>query len=163
MVRRATRADLETLGRLGALLVRQHHEFDEQRFLAATPRTPDAYASFLGGQLEDPDVLLLVAELDAHVVGYAYLAFEGHDYQSLRGPAALLHDLIVDPDYRGRGVGRALLDATFSLASHRAPRVILSTAQRNEPAQRFFERMGFRRTMVEMTRESALDEDRPAR
>jgi len=92
------------------------------------------------------------------VVGYAYVAFEGHDYQSLRGPAALLHDLMVDPEYRARGVGRALLNAALSLTSPRAPRVILSTAQRNEPAQRFFERMGFRRTMVEMTRESGPGE-----
>ena len=39
------------------------------------------------------------------------------------------------------------------LASRGAPRVVLSTAFRNEAAQRLFERMGFRRTMVEMTRE----------
>jgi RimJ/RimL family protein N-acetyltransferase len=30
---------------------------------------------------------------------------------------------------------------------------VLSTAARNEAAQRLFERVGFRRTMVEMTRE----------
>jgi ribosomal protein S18 acetylase RimI-like enzyme len=34
-----------------------------------------------------------------------------------------------------------------------APRVVLGTAQRNEAAQRLFERLGFRRTMIEMTRE----------
>jgi ribosomal protein S18 acetylase RimI-like enzyme len=34
-----------------------------------------------------------------------------------------------------------------------APRVVLGTAEQNEPAQRLFERLGFRRTMVEMTRE----------
>jgi RimJ/RimL family protein N-acetyltransferase len=30
---------------------------------------------------------------------------------------------------------------------------VLSTADRNEAAQRLFERAGFRRTMIEMTRE----------
>jgi ribosomal protein S18 acetylase RimI-like enzyme len=30
---------------------------------------------------------------------------------------------------------------------------VLGTAQKNEAAQRLFERLGFRRTMVEMTRE----------
>ena len=34
-----------------------------------------------------------------------------------------------------------------------APRVVLSTAAKNEGAQKFFEAMGFRRTMIEMTRE----------
>jgi RimJ/RimL family protein N-acetyltransferase len=39
------------------------------------------------------------------------------------------------------------------LTARDAPRVVLSTAARNERAQRFFERAGFRRTMVEFTRE----------
>jgi len=154
LVRRATGADLESLGRLGALMVEQHHQFDERRFLAPTPHTVDAYAAFLGTQLDNPAAVVLVAEHDAHVVGYAYAAVEGYDYVSLRGPAALLHDLIVDPGYRGRGVGEALLHATFTaLVPHRVPRIVLSSAERNEGAQRFFTRMGFRRTMIEMTRE----------
>jgi len=154
VIRRATSADLPTLGRLGALLVQEHHDFDPLRFVAASSRTPDRYASFLGSQLDDPAVVLLVAESDAHVIGYAYAAIEGYDWMSLRGPAAVVHDVVVDPGYRGRGVGRLLLSATLShLKSRGAPRVVLSTAQRNDRAQRLFEGMGFRRTMVEMTRE----------
>jgi hypothetical protein len=42
MVRRATSADLGSLGRLGALLVQEHHDFDGRHFLAARNRTPDA-------------------------------------------------------------------------------------------------------------------------
>ena len=34
VIRRATRADLPALGRLGAMLVRTHHEFDPNRFFA---------------------------------------------------------------------------------------------------------------------------------
>ena len=154
IIRRATSADLTSLGRLGALLVQEHHDFDGRRFLAATNRTPDDYASFLRSQLDDPDIVVLVAENDGGVIGYAYAAIEGYDYMSLRGPAAVLHDLIVDPEHRGLGAGRMLLNATLSyLTSRGAPRVVLSTAEQNVSAQRLFERMGFRRTMVEMTRE----------
>jgi ribosomal protein S18 acetylase RimI-like enzyme len=154
LIRRATATDAGVLGRLAALLVQEHHDFDERRFLAATARTPELYSSFLTTQLTDPDVVVLVAEHDGHVIGYAYGAIEGYDYMSLRGPAAVLHDLLVDPAYRGRGVGRALLNAAVeALTARQAPRVVLSTAERNAGAQRFFERMGFRRTMVEMTRE----------
>jgi ribosomal protein S18 acetylase RimI-like enzyme len=166
VVRRATSADLPSIGTLGALLVQQHHDFDSRRFLAASDRTPERYASFLGSQLSDPDVVLLVAESDADVIGYAYAAIEGYDWMSLRGPAAVLHDIVVDPRHRGRGVGRLLLSETLScLQSRGAPRVVLSTAERNEPAQHLFERMGFRRTMVEMTREldgPSATTDRPA-
>ena len=37
------------------------------------------------------------------------------------------------------------------------PRVVLLTAERNEAAQRLFARAGFRRTMIEMTREMEGD------
>src|SRR5437762_1352426 len=121
---------------------------------APRSRTPDDYASFLSSQLDDSDAVVLVAEHDGQVIGYAYAAMEGYDYMSLRGPAGLLHDVIVDPDHRGQGVGRLLVDALLSdLQSRGVPRVVLSAAERNESAQRLFERMGFRRTMVEMTRE----------
>ena len=153
-IRPAVRADLPALGRLGALLVRAHHDYDPERFIAATPRTEQGYASFLGTQLEDPSVVILVAERDGDVFGYTYGGVESFDYMSLRGPAGVLHDIVVDPAHRGQGVGRMLLDATLAVLEARgAPRVVLSTAERNEPAQRLFARAGFRRTMVEMTRE----------
>jgi ribosomal protein S18 acetylase RimI-like enzyme len=152
--RPATRADLSAIGRLGALLVRLHHDFDPQRFIPATPRTEQGYGSFLGTQLEVPDVIVLVAERDGEVLGYSYAGLEGFDYMALRAPAGALYDIVVDPAHRGQGVGSMLLDATLAaLADRGAPRVVLSTAERNEPAQRLFARAGFRRTMIEMTRE----------
>lgn len=153
-VRPAAPADLPALGRLGALLVRAHHDFDPQRFIAATPQTEHAYASFLGEQLQKPDVMVLVAEQEGEVLGYSYAGVEGYDYMSLRGPAGVLYDIVVDPLHRGRGIGRMLLDATLAALELRgAPRVVLSTAEKNEAARRLFTRAGFRPTMREMTRE----------
>ncbi len=153
-IRPATRADLAALGRLGALLVRTHYDFDPQRFIAATPRTERGYGSFLASQLEQRDGAVLVAEEDGTVIGYAYAGVEASDYMSLRGPAGVLHDVVVDPEHQRRGVGRMLLDAALAfLRSRGAPRVVLSTAARNAQAQRLFESAGFRQTMIEMTRE----------
>ena len=152
-VRAATPPDLPAIGRLGALLVRTHHDFDPERFIAATPHTERGYASFLATQLAKPDVVVLAAERAGQVVGYTYAAVEGHDYMSLRGPAGVLHDIVVDSAHRGAGIGRMLLDATLAaLEGLGAPRIVLSTAVRNEPAQRLFARAGFRPTMIEMTR-----------
>jgi ribosomal protein S18 acetylase RimI-like enzyme len=157
-IRPASSADLPVLGRLGALLVRVHHDFDPQRFIPATPRTEHAYASFLAAQLDERDVVVLVAEQDGAVLGYTYAGVEAHDYMALRGPAGVLYDIVVDPAHRGRGLGRMLLDATLAALKVRgAPRVVLSTAERNEAAQRLFARAGFRRTMIEMTREMEGD------
>ena len=153
-IRKATSADIAVIGRLGALLVRTHHDFDPQRFMAATSRTEQAYGSFLGTQLGEPNIVILVAERDGEAIGYTYAGVEGPDYMSLRGPAGALYDIVVDPAHRGQGVGRMLLDATIeALKARGAPRVVLSTAERNTIAQRLFEHAGFRRTMIEMTRE----------
>ena len=154
IIRPAAAADLPAVGLLGALLVRLHHDFDPARFIPASPGVEKGYARFLASQLVEPSVVLLVADRGGEAVGYSYASVEGTDYMALRGPAGMLHDIVVDPAHRGQGVGRLLLDATLTeLRARGAPRVVLSTAERNEAAQRLFARAGFRRTMIEMTRE----------
>lgn len=146
--------DAPALGRLGALLVHTHYGFDQQRFIAPTASTEEGYGSFLASQIGDRDTVVLVAEQNGEVVGYAYGTIEGHDWMSLRGPAGALHDIVVDPAHRGKGIGEQLLAGIVRALEERgAPRVVLSTAFQNATAQRLFERAGFRRTMVEMTRE----------
>jgi ribosomal protein S18 acetylase RimI-like enzyme len=134
--------------------VRLHHDLDPARFIAAGPATEEGYAAFLGTQLANPDAVMLVAERAGEVLGYAFAGVEGTDYMALRGPAGVLYDIVVDPAHRRQGIGRLLLDATLTaLRSRGAPRVVLSTAVRNEGAERLYARAGFRRTMIEMTRE----------
>jgi ribosomal protein S18 acetylase RimI-like enzyme len=150
---------MPVVGRLGALLVRIHHDFDPERFLPATPRTEEAYAGFLQGQLADASAIILVAERDGAVIGYSYAQIEGTDYMALRGPAGVIHDLMVDPAHQGQGVGGLLLDAMRAiLATRRVSQVVLSTAARNTAAQRLFARAGFRPTMIEMTCAQTLPE-----
>lgn len=155
-VRPATAADIAALGRLGAALVALHHEFDRERFISATAGTERAYGAFLGSQLERAGVIVLVAEEAGTVLGYTYAGLEGNDYMSLRGPAGLVYDLVVDPARRRQGIGRLLLQETLAaLVGLGAPRVLLSTAERNQAAQHLFDGAGFRRTMIEMTWEPA--------
>jgi ribosomal protein S18 acetylase RimI-like enzyme len=151
-VRPATPADLPAIGRLGAELVRTHNDLDASRFMAPSARTAEGYASFMGSQLTRNDAIVLVAEQRGDVVGYAYAGIEGRDYMSLRGPAGVLHDLVVAPGCRGRGVGQRLLGAMLQeLGARGAPQVVLHTASLNHAARRLFARAGFRDTMVEMT------------
>jgi ribosomal protein S18 acetylase RimI-like enzyme len=153
-VRVAARSDLEILGRLGAYLMRSHYAYDRQRFMAPGAHPEHGYARFLGSQLDQPDVAIFVAEKDGAVVGYVYAGIEPVSWKELRDECGYVHDLVVDEAHRGKGIGTALMKSALAWMSERdLPRVVLSTAQPNDVAQRLFERLGFRRTMVEMTRE----------
>ena len=153
-VRPAGPDDETAMGRLGAMLVAEHHEFDPLRFIAPIPGLAKRYGEFLISQAERGDKIVLVAEREGEVVGYAYGGVEGNDYMVLRGPAGEIYDVVVDPDHRRQGVGTALFAAMLArLGELGAPRVVLFTADKNHPAQAMFAKLGFRRTMIEMTRE----------
>lgn len=153
-IRRATEADAPALGRLGALLMRVHHDFDAQRFLSPGRDPSAGYARFLAGQLHDPDVVVFVAERNGGVIGYVFAGLEPLSWKELRDACGFIHDIAVEEPGRRLGAATALLDAAIEwLKSRGAPRVILWTADQNVGAHRLFERLGFRRTMVEMTRE----------
>jgi ribosomal protein S18 acetylase RimI-like enzyme len=155
-IRPAVAADRAQLGRLGAQMVAVHHAFDARRFIAPTAETPDVYGSFLIRQIGRPESVLRVAAAGDAVLGYVYAGVEGNDYMALRGPAGVIYDLIVAPDHRRQGIGRALLGAAMAaLAPHALPRLVLFTAERNVEAQALFTAAGFHRTMVEMTRDLA--------
>lgn len=153
-IRRATHADLPTLGRLGGRLVRLHHAFDSDRFMAPRGDVDGGYAWFLGTQLDEPDVVIFVAEREGQLVGYVYAGLEPMSWKELREPAGFIHDVVVDESAQGQGAGTLLVQAAAAwLEEAGAPRVILWTAEKNQAAHRLFGRLGFRTTMVEMTRE----------
>jgi ribosomal protein S18 acetylase RimI-like enzyme len=153
-IRRATREDLPVLGQLGAELVRGHYEFDRDRFMAPRPHTERGYASFLGAQLEDDEVAIFVADRGGEVVGYVYAGLEPANWKELREAAGFVHDVLVTESGRRLGVASALMRHAIGwLREQGAPRVMLWTAAPNVPAQALFERLGFRRTMIEMTLE----------
>ena len=154
VIRRARKDDLPALGRMGGMLMREHYAFDANRFMAPGDDPEGGYAWFLGTQLNESDVAVFVAERDGAVVGYVYAGLEGQSWKELREAAGFIHDIVVDETARRTGVAAELMGAASAwLREQGAPRVMLWTAEPNIGAQRLFEKLGFRRTMVEMTRE----------
>jgi ribosomal protein S18 acetylase RimI-like enzyme len=155
-IRPAADKDLPVLGKLGATLMRTHYAFDERRFLMPAADAEKGYAWFLGTQMRDPDAMVLVAEdrTTGAVIGYVYAALEPLSWKELRDACGFIHDIAVDESRRRAGVASALIEAAIQWVREKgAPRVILGTAAQNEAAQRLFTAHGFRRTMIEMTRE----------
>ena len=153
-IRKAQLQDLDALGKLGAMLMRTHYEFDRQRFLAPRTGTERAYASFLGGMRESDENCIFVAADERGIVGYVFAALEPLSWKELRGPAGFIHDVAVAEEARHSGVGTKLMQAAIDwLREHGAPRVVLMTAAPNKIAQTMFHQLGFRDTMIEMTME----------
>jgi ribosomal protein S18 acetylase RimI-like enzyme len=134
--------------------MRAHHAYDPERFMAPGTHPEHGYARFLGSQLDHADVAIFVAEAEGTVVGYVYAGIEPVSWKELRGACGYVHDLVVDEAHRSAGVGSALMEIALSWMRDRGlSQAVLWTAQPNEPAQHLFERLGFRRTMIEMTKQ----------
>lgn len=154
VIRPARESDLPALGRLGATLMQAHYDFDRRRFIEPHAGAAEGYAAFLGSQLRDRDALVLVAERAGRVAGYIYAALEPKSWKELREAAGFIHDVVVEEKSRRSGAAAELVEAAVQWLRERgAPRVVLWTAQQNSDAARLFSRLGFRPTMIEMTRE----------
>jgi ribosomal protein S18 acetylase RimI-like enzyme len=152
-VRPAERADLPATARLAAKLVRYHHDLDPLRYLLEEP-LEEGYAWWFGRELGNKSAVILVAARGDAIVGYAYGRMEERNWNDLLDACGKLHDVYVEEAFRKQGVAEALMRGVIErLEGMGAPRVVLLSAWSNEGAQRLFERLGFRRTMVEMTRE----------
>lgn len=153
-VRRATKDDLEQVGKLAGRLVRDHHDADPARFFLPE-QVESGYGWWLGKELGNSSALVMVADRGGRAIGYTYSALRDRDWNMLIDEHAMLHDIFVTEEERRHGVGRKLLEETLNaLEGLGAKRIVLSTRSGNENAERLFASLGFRRTMHEMLRSS---------
>jgi ribosomal protein S18 acetylase RimI-like enzyme len=83
----------------------------------------------------DPDNLL-VLEVGGRLIGSVMVGYEGH-----RG---WINYLVVHPDHRGSGLGRALMDgAERRLSALGCPKVNLQVRSSNRTAIDFYRRIGY--------------------
>lgn len=132
-IRPATPADVPTIARL----IRELAEY-ERLAHAVTLAERDLHAHLFGPR---PYAEVLMAEDDGRAVGFA-LFF--HNYSTFRAaPGIYLEDLFVEPAYRGRGHGKALLRALARLAVERdCARLEWAVLDWNEPSIGFYKALG---------------------
>ncbi len=156
-IRRAKRSELGAVARMAAALIREHHARDSQRFMLVEP-VEEGYRNWLDREIGRRGAVILVAEQDIEIVGYAYGTMEGRNWSELLDACGKLNDVYVKRSLRRHGIARRLIEAMLlELRGLGAPRVVLSSVDGNRAAQQLFASFGFRRTMIEMTCElSAL-------
>ena len=135
MLRRAVRADVPEILRL----IRALAEYE--KLTHEVVATEAALAATLFGEAPAAEVLL--AEEQGRAVGFA-LFFQNYS-TFLARPGIYLEDLFVEPARRGKGTGKALLQAVARLAVERGcGRFEWAVLDWNAPAIGFYESLGAR-------------------
>jgi len=107
-----------------------------------TDRNREFFRRFLA---PSDDGLLLGARGEGGFLGYACLYWHFSSTRAIE--VVLMNDLFVDESARGRGVGRALIEASATVARERgAPVLEWSTEPGNKTAQRLYDKTGAERS-----------------
>jgi len=132
-IRTATAADIPQI----LAFIRALAEYE--KLLDACVATEDALRQTLFGK--HPYAEILIADYNGAPAGFA-LFF--HNYSTfLAKPGIYLEDLFVDPAFRGKGIGKALLTKLAALAVERnCGRLEWSVLDWNEPSIGFYKSLG---------------------
>lgn len=149
----ASLADLDALAELWVRLARDQRDHDS--FVRAEPNR-ETMRETLAAHLHTNG--LLVARVEGSIVGFVSYSVERGSLE-LDTTRGLLSNIYVEPAYRGRGVGTALLEAAETALHERgATVVVLEVMAANEAARRFYERHGYDTYRIAMYRSL---QDRP--
>lgn len=133
LIRKAVPKDIPVINNL----IRELAEFEKLSHLVMN--SEDGLKQALFG--EDKFVEVYLAEFDGNIAGQA-LFFR--NYSTFLGkPGIYLEDLYVKPEFRGKGIGKALLMKIISIAKERNyGRVEWSVLDWNKPAIDFYNSIG---------------------
>lgn len=134
-ITRATAGDVATILRL----IRALAEYEKLPHEVVASEG-DLHEALFGAR---PAAECLIASEDGRAIGFA-LFF--HNFSTFRGRQGLyLEDLFIEPDCRGRGYGRALLQRLAAIAVERGcARMEWSVLDWNAPAIGFYRSLGAR-------------------
>lgn len=94
----------------------------------------------VAAHLAQSHVTTFVAEKDGQVIGYAAAEIKRQPTSDV----GIVSYNAVHPDYRGQGVGTALIEHVMAYLREQGARVLtVVTLESDEPVRRIYERMGF--------------------
>ena len=123
--------------------------------LVLYPPTDDNAArwrSWVAGAVEKGEIAVLVAEAGGLIVGYVLF---GERKSPLKSPyrRGVIHDLYVRPGWRGKGIGRRLLEGALDrMRAWGLDMATISVATTNQVAIELYRRLGFKDFMLTLVR-----------
>ena len=108
--------------------------------------------AFLDGRLKMPLAVLVAVDDADRPIGFVELFIRPYAEHCETDRVAYLEGWYVEPEFRRKGVGRALITAIRDWAGRRGLRAItLETGAANEPARAFYAALGFAEEDVRLT------------
>jgi GNAT superfamily N-acetyltransferase len=92
-----------------------------------------------------PDYQIYVAVCDERIVGsFALLIMDNLAHRG--APSAIIEDVVVDPEWQGRGVGKMMMKKALRICRGKGCyKAVLSSNLKRERAHAFYESLGFER------------------
>jgi GNAT superfamily N-acetyltransferase len=146
-IRPGRREDAEEAARLWMQSAQEHTGHD--RIYATAPGAERVMRRFLADLTSSSHSFLFVAELAGRTVGFISGELREGSPTFRQKTWASVDDVFVEPDYRNRGLGRALLKSVEAWAKERgANGISLQVAAANGRGRKFYGELGFREVSV---------------
>ncbi len=144
-VRKAIPADLDTLLQFEQGVIHAERPFD------TTLKNGIINYYDLSGMITDPDVEIVVAELENEIIASGYARIEKSKPYLSHSLYAYLGFMFVVAEHRGKGINNLILDVLKKwTASKGISEMRLEVYNDNLPAIKAYEKAGFKKHMVEM-------------
>lgn len=144
-VRTARQNDLEILLTFEQGIISAERPFDP------TLKEGEIHYYDIGKMIDEPDVELVVAEINGEVIGSAYARIMDSKPYLKHPRHAYLGFMYVKPEHRGKGVNHKIIEAlTQWVVSRGLTEMRLQVYQENLPAIKAYQKAGFTPNLLEM-------------
>jgi len=145
IIRAASKTDLPQL------LVFEQGVIAAERPFASNLKEGDITYYDIGQLIRNDDALLLIAEDNDKLVGAGYAKILPSKAYKKYSHYAYLGFMYVDPNERGKGINKMIIDELTNWAkSKNIKEMILDVYDDNEAAIRAYQKVGFKKNLVEM-------------
>ena len=141
-IRQATLSDIPKVVELWAEHVDFHADYDPH--FTRKQNSEEGFGKYLREQIDNPNLLLLVAESEAKIVGFLSAELGKYPPCFVQRDYGAISDIAVTKGYRRRGIGRKLLaEAMKWFTSKDIDQIETRVATTNPLSINFWRQMGF--------------------